>query len=88
MTSLRDQPCITGIGETAHCRAPGSGVSELASMLQASMAAIADAGLRPHDDAGRRCAGELRAGLPVEVVFDDVTDEVTLPRFRRRGGAR
>jgi hypothetical protein len=28
---------------------------------------------------------ELRAGLPVEVVFDDVTDEVTLPRFRRCG---
>ena len=27
----------------------------------------------------------LRVGLPVEVVFDDVTDAVTLPRFRRRG---
>jgi len=25
---------------------------------------------------------ELRVGMPVEVVFDDVTDQVTLPRFR------
>ena len=26
--------------------------------------------------------GEIRAGMPVEVVFDDVTPEVTLPKFR------
>ena len=26
---------------------------------------------------------ELRVGLPVEVVFDDVTSGVTLPKFRR-----
>jgi uncharacterized OB-fold protein len=26
---------------------------------------------------------ELRLGLPVEVVFDDVTPEVTLPKFRK-----
>jgi uncharacterized OB-fold protein len=26
---------------------------------------------------------QLRLGLPVEVVFDDVTPEVTLPKFRR-----
>lgn len=26
----------------------------------------------------------LRVGLPVEVVFDEVTPEVTLPRFRPR----
>ena len=25
---------------------------------------------------------ELRCDLPVEVVFDDVTDEISLPRFR------
>ncbi len=28
---------------------------------------------------------EIRMGLPVEVVFDDVSPEATLPRFRRRG---
>jgi len=34
------------------------------------------------------CAvGEIRAGMPVEVVFDDVTPEVTLPKFRPRGAA-
>jgi uncharacterized protein len=29
-------------------------------------------------------ADKLTIGLPVEVVFDDVTEEVTLPKFRRR----
>ena len=29
----------------------------------------------------------LRVGLPVEVVFDDVTPEATLPRFRPRSPA-
>ncbi len=28
---------------------------------------------------------ELAIGLPVEVVFDDVTPDVTLPKFRRAG---
>lgn len=27
---------------------------------------------------------QIAVGLPVEVVFDDVTPEITLPRFRRR----
>jgi uncharacterized OB-fold protein len=26
---------------------------------------------------------ELRSGMPVEVFFDDVTPEITLPKFRR-----
>ncbi len=25
----------------------------------------------------------IRAGTPVEVVFDKVTDEITLPKFKR-----
>ncbi len=28
---------------------------------------------------------ELRIGMPVEVVFQDITDEITLPMFKRRG---
>lgn len=28
-------------------------------------------------------AGDFALGLPVEVVFDDVTPDVTLPKFRR-----
>ncbi len=47
MYSLRDQACIVGIGETAYTR--GSGKSDLALMLEASMKAIEDAGLKPHD---------------------------------------
>jgi uncharacterized OB-fold protein len=30
---------------------------------------------------------ELYVGMPVEVAFDDVTDTVTLPKFRPRPGA-
>ena len=29
---------------------------------------------------------DIRIGMPVEVVFDDVTPEVTLPKFRPRPG--
>jgi acetyl-CoA acetyltransferase len=47
MHSLKDQACIVGVGETAFTR--GSGKTEFALMLEASMKAIADAGLTPHD---------------------------------------
>lgn len=34
------------------------------------------------------CANEdIRIGMPVEVVFEDVSEDVTLPRFRPRGGS-
>ncbi|MGP0060608.1 MAG: thiolase family protein [Beijerinckiaceae bacterium] len=45
--SLRDRAAVTGIGETAYTR--GSGRSALSLSLQASLAAIADAGLSPRD---------------------------------------
>ncbi len=48
-TSLANRACIVGIGETAFCRAPGSGKSQLGIQLEASLAALADAGLRPQD---------------------------------------
>ncbi|MGE0680057.1 MAG: transporter [Candidatus Binatia bacterium] len=47
MHSLKDQACIVGVGETAFTR--GANKSELALMLEASMNAITDAGLTPHD---------------------------------------
>ena len=31
-------------------------------------------------------AGEVRAGMEVEVTFDEVAPDVVLPRFRPRGG--
>src|SRR5262249_49853812 len=47
MYSLKDQACIVGVGETAYTR--GSGKTDLALMLEASMKALTDAGLTPHD---------------------------------------
>ena len=44
---LRDKACIVGIGETPFCRKPGSGLSEMGIQLQAALAAIEDAGLKP-----------------------------------------
>lgn len=45
--SLRDQTCIVGIGETAYSR--GTNRTPLQLALEASLAAIADAGLKPSD---------------------------------------
>jgi acetyl-CoA acetyltransferase len=47
MQALKDQACITGIGETDYTR--GTDKKEFTLMLEASMNAIADAGLKPHD---------------------------------------
>ena len=47
MHSLKDRACIVGVGETDYTR--GSGKTDLALMLEASVNAIRDAGLRPHD---------------------------------------
>jgi acetyl-CoA acetyltransferase len=47
MYSLKDQGCIVGVGESTFSR--GSGKTELGLMLEASIHAINDAGLKPHD---------------------------------------
>ncbi len=47
MDTLKDKACIVGVGESAFTR--GSGKTELRLMLEASLNAIADAGLKPHD---------------------------------------
>ena len=39
-------------------------------------------GVRTHSSIVGCANEELRVGMPVEVVFDKVNDEVTLPRFR------
>jgi acetyl-CoA acetyltransferase len=46
MYSLKDQSCIAGVGESAFSR--GSGKTELRLMLDASINAINDAGLKPN----------------------------------------
>jgi len=47
MYSLKDRACIVGVGESAFSR--GSGKTELQLLLEASVNAISDAGLDPHD---------------------------------------
>lgn len=72
MNALRDRVSIAGIGETPYCRAPGSGVSDLNLLLQASLRAIGDAGLTPADIDGimtpifGATADELAANLGIE----------------------
>ena len=46
---LKDKACIVGIGETGYCRKPGSGMTEEVLQLKASVAALADAGLKGKD---------------------------------------
>lgn len=72
MHVLHDRACIVGVGETAYCRAPGSGVSDLNLMLRASLAAVADAGLSLSEIDGLMTpifgatADELAANLGIE----------------------
>jgi acetyl-CoA acetyltransferase len=47
--SLKDKVAVTGIGETAYVRSPGSGKTPIALQLEAALNAIADAGLSPRD---------------------------------------
>jgi len=44
-----------------------------------------DEGVRLVTEIAGSAPSELRIGMPVEVVFEDVSDEVTLPKFRRLG---
>ena len=46
---MASHACIVGIGETEYYGKPGGGKSTLTLMLDASMRAIADAGLAPAD---------------------------------------
>ncbi|MDP1818865.1 MAG: hypothetical protein Q8K58_03120, partial [Acidimicrobiales bacterium] len=70
-TSLAGAACILGVGETAYCRAPGSGMSGLGLVLAGARAAIADAGLAPGDIDGIMAMGsgmaeQLAANLGIE----------------------
>ncbi|MEJ7931399.1 thiolase family protein [Ramlibacter sp. AN1015] len=47
--NLRDKAVVSGVGETRYVRAPGSGKTPISLQLEAALAAIADAGLKPTD---------------------------------------
>lgn len=59
---LKDAACIVDIGETAVCRKPGSGLTEMALQLKAVAAALDDAGLKARDIDGIMPFSESRQG--------------------------
>jgi acetyl-CoA acetyltransferase len=46
---MTSKACIVGVGETKFCRRPGSGKTQLALQLEASVQAIRDAGIIPSE---------------------------------------
>ena len=72
--SLRDKAAVTGIGETTYSR--NSGMSVVALQMQASLAAIADAGLTPRDIDGIVAYG------PSGVVAEDFVTNFGIPDLK------
>ena len=71
---LKERGAITGIGETAYSR--NSGRSVVALQMEASLAAIADAGLAPTDIDG------IIAYAPSGVVAEDFVTNFGIPDLR------
>lgn len=67
MTTLREKTAITGVGETKYSR--NSGTTALALQLEASLNAIADAGLSPKD-----IDGVIPYGAGAAVAEDFITN--------------
>ncbi|MBC8239995.1 MAG: thiolase family protein [Alphaproteobacteria bacterium] len=74
MTSLMDKCAVTGIGETAYTK--NSGKSVVALQMEASLKAIADAGLRPSDIDGVIPYGSL------EVVAEEFVTNLGMQDLR------
>lgn len=72
--SLRDRSCVTGIGETAYMRGATKSAFEL--QVEASLKAIADAGLTPKD-----IDGVIPIGI-VSGTADDFIENFGLPDLR------
>ncbi len=75
--SLRDQACVTGIGETAYVRGATKTAFEL--QIEASLKAIADAGLKPS-----QIDGIIPIGM-VSGTADDFIDNFGLTDLRFSG---
>ena len=72
--SLRDQACVSGIGETVYMRGSSSSAFEL--QIESSLSAIADAGLSPKD-----IDGIIPIGI-VSGTADDFIENFGLPDLR------
>ena len=82
--SLKDKGAITGIGETAYTR--GSPRSVAGLYLEASLAAIADAGLMPKDIDGIIPYGSM-AVTAEDVITNFGLEDVTFSAVTPMGGA-
>lgn len=71
---LRDKACVSGIGETLYCKRAEQGAVGL--QLQASLAAIRDAGLEPKD-----IDGLIPIGV-VSAIAEDFIDNFGIPDLR------
>src|SRR5258707_14691069 len=81
---LRDKAAVSGIGETAYTR--GTPKSGLALQLEASLAAIADAGLSPRDIDGV-IPYFPGGGIAEDFVANLGLPDLTLSLFVPMGGA-
>ena len=72
--SLRDKACVTGVGETAYVR--GSTKTAFELQIEASLKAVADAGLRPSD-----IDGVIPVGI-VSGTADDFIENFGIPDLR------
>lgn len=80
MATLSERAAITGIGETEYTK--GSGTSAIALSMQASLAAIADAGLEPKDIDGvipYANAGSLAEDFITNFGIDDLRYSAVTP---------
>ena len=78
----RPRAHIAGVGETRYTRWGKIGdVSEHALACEAIARAVADAGLSL-DDVD---PDQLAIGLPVELVWEDMSEDLAIPRFRPTG---
>jgi acetyl-CoA acetyltransferase len=72
--TLRDKACVSGIGETAYMR--GSAKTAFELQIEASLKAVADAGLRPRD-----IDGVIPIGI-VSGTADDFIENFGIPDLR------
>ena len=82
---MKDAAAIVGIAQSEYAKWGGlTRCTEYQLALETIVKAVEDAGLGVDDLDGFASPGELRIGLPVEVLFEEMSPEVTVPRFRVR----
>ena len=84
MSGLTDRACVTGVGETAYLR--GSTRSAFELQVEASLAAIADAGLAPRDIDGVIPIG-IVSGIAEDFIDNFAIEDLHFSAVIPHGGA-